>query len=228
MLVEGKPLALSAKIVKMRGEPVGVLRLHDVQRFRVVRPGETVGADSATARDDGRRHEPVVESRRDHRGLSVARGAGDDESRRVDGGIRLEVVRDARSSPGPCRQDAPVVAWICWEEARRAKGPAPVGEGAACCPRRSHCHCTPPAHIPDRRQRESGWRRPPPWRACKQLDWRWRLGARRRLLVSIPVAAGRRRPSPVSVLLAAGRGQGLPAGCHLAGRLRGRDRLFRA
>src|SRR4029077_18622130 len=59
------------------------------------------------------------------------RGAGDDELGRVNRGIGLQVIDDARRAPSPGADEAPVVARVRGEESCRSVRPGAVGESKA-------------------------------------------------------------------------------------------------
>ena len=89
-------------------------------------PAKRYAPTPPPARHHRRAHQAIVERRRDHRRLPVARGARDDQSAARRWTHRVRDSRRRARRPRPSRQDAPVVAGVGGKETRVAERPAAV------------------------------------------------------------------------------------------------------
>src|ERR1700733_14453915 len=101
MFIEGQLFTLSPEFMEVGRKPVGIFLFHDVERFTSTGTGKAVRSDSAAASDYRRSHQAFIEGRRNHGGLPVTGGAGDNHFPFIDGGIFFDIVGDSRSAPCP-------------------------------------------------------------------------------------------------------------------------------
>jgi len=82
VFIERQFLAMAPELVQVLREPA----------FAAALATKAIGPDAASAGDNWRAHQAVVERRGNHSGFTKPRGPGDDELGLIDGGVFLMIV----------------------------------------------------------------------------------------------------------------------------------------